>query len=148
MDGTLTAPRKVVTPEMRQFLADLRKKVTVGVVGGSDLAKAKEQLGEDYLDIVDWYVTHMSLPERRHALRLCASVHRIQLSAGRFQRTGSTRSGMVRASPSRVLRQECKCVTLLRFFGDLQSSLGSPSILTPTSLCCRTSWEKRGSKSF
>ena len=54
MDGTLTAPRKVVTLEMRQFMADLRKKVTVGVVGGSDLAKAKEQLGEDYLEIVDW----------------------------------------------------------------------------------------------
>ena len=54
VDGTLTAPRKVVTPEMLQFLADLRKKVTVGVVGGSDLAKAKEQLGEDYLDIIDW----------------------------------------------------------------------------------------------
>ena len=26
----------------------------MGVVGGSDLAKAKEQLGEDYVDIVDW----------------------------------------------------------------------------------------------
>ncbi len=78
MDGTLTAPRKVVTPEMRQFLADLRKKVTVGVVGGSDLAKAKEQLGEDYLDIVDWYVIPMSLPERRHASRLCACTYRIQ----------------------------------------------------------------------
>jgi hypothetical protein len=25
-----------------------------GVVGGSDLTKAKEQLGDDYLDIVDW----------------------------------------------------------------------------------------------
>ena len=25
-----------------------------GVVGGSDLAKAKEQLGEDYLELVDW----------------------------------------------------------------------------------------------
>ena len=55
VDGTLTAPRKVVTPEMREFIAELRKKVTVGVVGGSDLAKAKEQLGEDYVDIVDWY---------------------------------------------------------------------------------------------
>ena len=73
MDGTLTAPRKVVTPEMRQFLADLRKKVTVGVVGGSDLAKAKEQLGEDYLDIVDWYIILMSLPKRRHASPCSAS---------------------------------------------------------------------------
>ncbi len=25
-----------------------------GVVGGSDLVKAKEQLGEDYLELVDW----------------------------------------------------------------------------------------------
>ena len=115
MDGTLTAPRKVVTPEMRQFLADLRKKVTVGVVGGSDLAKAKEQLGEDYLDIVDWYVILMYLPKRRHASRLSASTYRIQLSAGLFQRTGSTRSGMARASPSKVSRQEIKCVILWRF---------------------------------
>ena len=32
VDGTLTAPRKVVTPEMRQFMADLRKKVNEGLV--------------------------------------------------------------------------------------------------------------------
>ena len=90
MDGTLTAPRKVVTPEMRQFMADLRKKVTVGVVGGSDLVKAKEQLGEDYLDIVDWCVCllHAAVVRargvgRRHAwehvgaadLKACSGPH-------------------------------------------------------------------------
>ncbi|XP_012569096.1 phosphomannomutase [Cicer arietinum] len=46
VDGTLTAPRKVATPELLQFIQDLRKIVTVGVVGGSDLSKISEQLGQ------------------------------------------------------------------------------------------------------
>ncbi|KAF7841681.1 phosphomannomutase [Senna tora] len=46
VDGTLTAPRKDATPEMVQFMQDLRKVVTVGVVGGSDLTKIAEQLGK------------------------------------------------------------------------------------------------------
>ncbi|PON52895.1 Eukaryotic phosphomannomutase [Parasponia andersonii] len=37
VDGTLTAPRKVATPQMLEFMRELRKVVTVGVVGGSDL---------------------------------------------------------------------------------------------------------------
>ncbi|KAK1261096.1 hypothetical protein QJS04_geneDACA001931 [Acorus gramineus] len=45
VDGTLTAPRKVVTPEMLKFMQKLREVVTVGVVGGSDLVKISEQLG-------------------------------------------------------------------------------------------------------
>lgn len=32
---------------MMQFLEDLRTRVRVGVVGGSDLNKIKEQLGDD-----------------------------------------------------------------------------------------------------
>lgn len=36
-----------VTPDMQQFLQRLRARVRVGVVGGSDLNKIKEQLGED-----------------------------------------------------------------------------------------------------
>lgn len=48
VDGTLTEPRKVITQEMRDFMDELRKKVTVGVVGGSDLVKIKEQMGGDY----------------------------------------------------------------------------------------------------
>lgn len=74
---------QVVTPDMLEFLKKLRESVTVGefclprtsrgfcvaflvgrmctilihftgVVGGSDLPKAQEQLGENFLDIVDW----------------------------------------------------------------------------------------------
>lgn len=38
---------QTISPEMKQLLADLRKKVVIGFVGGSDLSKQKEQLGED-----------------------------------------------------------------------------------------------------
>lgn len=47
VDGTLTIPRGEVTPEMMKFMVDLSKKITVGIVGGSDLPKQKEQLGDD-----------------------------------------------------------------------------------------------------
>jgi Eukaryotic phosphomannomutase len=47
VDGTLTEARKVVTPEMRTFMETLSKEISIGVVGGSDLVKQQEQLGED-----------------------------------------------------------------------------------------------------
>lgn len=46
VDGTLTEPRKVVSPETIEYIAKLREKISVGVVGGSDLTKQKEQLGD------------------------------------------------------------------------------------------------------
>lgn len=36
-----------VTPDMAEFLEKLRSRVRVGVVGGSDLTKIQEQLGDD-----------------------------------------------------------------------------------------------------
>ena len=45
VDGTLTLPRGEITPEMMDFMMKLKEKVTVGIVGGSDLDKQKEQLG-------------------------------------------------------------------------------------------------------
>ena len=53
VDGTLTEPRKVVSPETVAFLAALREKIAIGVVGGSDLVKQKEQLG-DSPAMFDW----------------------------------------------------------------------------------------------
>jgi phosphomannomutase len=47
VDGTLTKPRNAVDAWMTEFLADARKHVYVAYVGGSDLHKIKEQLGED-----------------------------------------------------------------------------------------------------
>lgn len=46
VDGTLTEPRKNVSPETLAYLEELKKIVVVGVVGGSDLNKQKEQLGD------------------------------------------------------------------------------------------------------
>ena len=56
VDGTLTASRKRAAPEMVAFLAALRAVpgVTTGMVGGSDLPKQREQLGEDVLDMFDY----------------------------------------------------------------------------------------------
>ncbi|KAL8174843.1 UNVERIFIED_CONTAM: Phosphomannomutase 2 [Gekko kuhli] len=54
VDGTLTGPRQKITPEMADFLQALRKKVKVGVVGGSDFEKIQEQLGEDVTEKFDY----------------------------------------------------------------------------------------------
>lgn len=44
VDGTLTPARRDVSPEMLQLLSQLRHKVAIGFVGGSDLMKQQEQL--------------------------------------------------------------------------------------------------------
>lgn len=54
VDGTLTVPRKTATPEMKAFMQELRKTVTVGIVGGSDLSKISEQLGSDCTTAYDY----------------------------------------------------------------------------------------------
>eukprot|EP00164_Ancoracysta_twista_P007793 GFYU01011131.1.p1 GENE.GFYU01011131.1~~GFYU01011131.1.p1 ORF type:complete len:263 (-),score=101.96 GFYU01011131.1:81-824(-) len=54
VDGTLTLPRKKVTQETLDFMAKLREKITIGVVGGSDFPKQKEQLGDDCTSNFDW----------------------------------------------------------------------------------------------
>lgn len=45
VDGTLTKPRSVITPVMQAFLKEINKKVPIGLVGGSDMAKIEEQMG-------------------------------------------------------------------------------------------------------
>lgn len=54
VDGTLTVPRKKAEGDMLAFLQDLRKVVKVGIVGGSDLTKIKEQLGENSIEVYDY----------------------------------------------------------------------------------------------
>merc|ERR1711966_179558 len=44
--GTLTIPRGEVTPDMMAFMKSLSERITVGIVGGSDLPKQEEQLGQ------------------------------------------------------------------------------------------------------
>jgi phosphomannomutase len=54
VDGTLTPARGVIAPEMKEFLSTLRGRVMTGMVGGSDLVKQVEQLGDDVLDMFDY----------------------------------------------------------------------------------------------
>ena len=54
IDGTLTNPRNKIKEDMKNFLFDLRKSYTVGVVGGSDFSKQKEQLGDNLLNDFDY----------------------------------------------------------------------------------------------
>jgi len=54
VDGTLTEPREQATSEMQEFLKKLRNHVTIGIVGGSDLVKQKEQMGDDIVEKTDY----------------------------------------------------------------------------------------------
>ena len=53
VDGTLTLPRQKVVDDMKNFLNNLRKKIKIGVVGGSDFDKIAEQLGSDAKDLIN-----------------------------------------------------------------------------------------------
>lgn len=61
VDGTLTVPRKTATPEMLATLRELRKKCTIGIVGGSDLKKQEEQIGPDVLSLFDYVFSENGL---------------------------------------------------------------------------------------
>ncbi|XP_072315660.1 phosphomannomutase 2, partial [Eucyclogobius newberryi] len=80
VDGTLTAPRQKVTPDMSEFLQKLKAKVRVGVVGGSDLGKIKEQLGEDITQKVDYVFAENGLMAYKHGT--LHSVQSIQAHMG------------------------------------------------------------------
>ncbi|XP_035259773.1 phosphomannomutase 1-like isoform X1 [Anguilla anguilla] len=45
VDGTLTPAREKIDPQLDEFFQSLRRKVKIGVVGGSDYSKIAEQLG-------------------------------------------------------------------------------------------------------
>jgi phosphomannomutase len=54
VDGTLTEPREQATSEMHEFLQRLRNHVTIGIVGGSDLVKQREQMGHNIVEKTDY----------------------------------------------------------------------------------------------
>eukprot|EP00897_Mesotaenium_endlicherianum_P004399 jgi/Mesen1/3988/ME000210S03223 len=61
VDGTLTPARKEASPEMLEFMQELRQSVAVGIVGGSDLSKISEQLGKDTLTSYDYVFSENGL---------------------------------------------------------------------------------------
>jgi len=63
VDGTLTAPRLEVTPEMEAFLYNEAKaKASLGLVGGSDISKISEQMrGRDVVTKFDYFFSENGL---------------------------------------------------------------------------------------
>ncbi|KAJ2689424.1 Phosphomannomutase 1, partial [Coemansia spiralis] len=70
VDGTLTPARGVISESMRATLAALRKKCVVGFVGGSDLAKQKEQLGANVEEMFDFCFSENGLTAFRSGVAL------------------------------------------------------------------------------
>ncbi|XP_068100755.1 phosphomannomutase 2 [Hyperolius riggenbachi] len=71
VDGTLTAARQKVTSDMAEFLQRLRKQVKLGVVGGSDFEKIKEQLGDDVVEKFDYVFAENGLVAYKNGQFLC-----------------------------------------------------------------------------
>jgi len=51
VDGTLTKPRQKISEDIKKFLGEARAKFPLGVVGGSDLCKIVEQLGDSLAEV-------------------------------------------------------------------------------------------------
>ena len=54
VDGTLTPARQEASTEITTFLVELRERLTTGIVGGSDLVKQQEQIGDNAIHDVDY----------------------------------------------------------------------------------------------
>ncbi len=63
VDGTLTESRKRITPEMLIVLKEFkdRSDIDIGIVGGSDLEKQKEQLGDGIFELFHWIFSENGL---------------------------------------------------------------------------------------
>ncbi|KAI8609684.1 phosphomannomutase [Chytriomyces sp. MP71] len=72
VDGTLTPARKEISETMKTTLAALRKKIVIGFVGGSDLAKQKEQIGEDVLNMFDYCFSENGLTAYKNGQQLAS----------------------------------------------------------------------------
>jgi len=61
VDGTLTKPRNNIEKDMAATIRELKKQVSVGVVGGSDMKKILEQIGEDLAQELDYVFSENGL---------------------------------------------------------------------------------------
>ncbi|ESO00125.1 hypothetical protein HELRODRAFT_157435 [Helobdella robusta] len=66
VDGTLTAPRQKITSRVEECLQRLNKKIVVGLVGGSDLAKIAEQMFVDVIHRYDYVFSENGLVAHKH----------------------------------------------------------------------------------
>jgi len=85
VDGTLTSARGNLTNEMAAFLRALRKVVYVGTVGGSNLAKQFEQLGENVLKEWDYVFSENGLVAYKAGVLLAQQNIRLHLGEDRLK---------------------------------------------------------------
>ena len=70
IDGTLTPPRGTASNEIIDLIERLRNYVYVGVVGGSDLIKQQEQLGNNVLEMFDYDFPENGLVAYKNGLQI------------------------------------------------------------------------------
>jgi hypothetical protein len=76
IDGTLSAARAEADEEMHKFLHRLKEEVTVGIVGGSDLAKQQEQMGANIVNEVNYSFSENGLVAYKNGLLIGKEVIR------------------------------------------------------------------------
>ncbi|CAG9465730.1 unnamed protein product [Pedinophyceae sp. YPF-701] len=86
VDGTLTVPRNKIDGEMTAFMNELREYVTVGVVGGSDFSKIKEQLGDDVLERHDYIFAENGLVAYKGSEQIAIQSLKTYLGEDKLQR--------------------------------------------------------------
>jgi len=86
VDGTLTKPRLKVEEDMLQKIKELRKHVTVGIVGGSDLKKQYEQLGETVLQDFDYVFSENGLQAFKDGNEIAVQSFKAHLGEERLKR--------------------------------------------------------------
>lgn len=72
VDGTLTPARLFIGDKMKALLPKLREKIVIGFVGGSDLSKQKEQLGNDVVDQFDYAFSENGLTAYKQGKELAS----------------------------------------------------------------------------
>merc|ERR1711865_521895 len=86
VDGTLTKPRLKVGAPMVAKLKQLREKITIGIVGGSDLVKQYEQLGETVLTDFDYVFSENGLAAYKAGEELAIQSFKAHLGEDRLKR--------------------------------------------------------------
>eukprot|EP00055_Hartaetosiga_balthica_P005506 m.16255 g.16255 ORF g.16255 m.16255 type:complete len:251 (+) comp4590_c0_seq1:74-826(+) len=86
VDGTLTVPRAVMDPKMKEFLETLRKKCVIGLVGGSDLVKIQEQVDGSALTAFDFTFAENGLTAFKAGEQLASQTFLGYLGEDRLQK--------------------------------------------------------------
>lgn len=72
---------QTASPEMHKMLSDLRERIVVGIVGGSDLPKQKEQVGDNVINEVDYSFSENGLVAYKQGELIGKEVYHIPLDS-------------------------------------------------------------------